>query len=733
MCIWHPEADSLIFDNNALEIVYHNNRVDSFIQSTNKLGIAGIKGQGKTFLIKAKRHELERTKSALFLPIDAVMIDSLSTDVEIRSRQRKFLSSYTNWVSIWKIAIAITILQHPDVCSSNLDMTTISVSKSTHELLEIRNDNHRPSVVIYQMLGMTVKELNNIIYDLPKLLQCLSFIDRAIFVFIDKIDQAFSHHAYEILGDTNSVVGYRNASIWQYSQLSLANAAYDIYVSSNNHIKVFYTIRQEALLDAENVAPNMYRNFSAFITKLEYSKEDLFGMFSLYICNEKNTNLREPGFKAKNPEKAFVGIQQLSHGYVNDTESFFSYIYRHTMGRASDIQLICYNLFMHNVKSLDIDMIRHIVNDTARELLKEYLAEIEPFTFKCSKTVPTLLSGMNTNVFNGRYMRVACRRYMLSSGITDSCKMQCENCSEFYPFAELYNIGLLGYLHSSQSNTEQLEQRFASPTQRVLLGESASIPTSDIYFLHPIIGDWARELRMKHRRYFENTHQVIVGNTYKCSRAILQKIEEEQDNRVEMLKEENVFISSTMKNLYNVRRIVAKALLKKGYYPVYYESPEYQIDTVSFTHDACIDSILDCACFVTIFGDKYGGEYSGEKYIDISMEICEKSGMRIVHPSITLMEYYSARKQGKYYLVFMDKSIEIYHDSEAYTKRKQLEWSQKSDMDKMALTLDFINHVNVNEYGKVPQGNSIVFYDKEEQIEEYISNHMFIQKKPPKA
>ena len=725
MCIWHPEADSLTFDDSALDIVYYNNHVDSFMNSIKKLGIAGIKGQGKTFLIKAKRRGLEKNGSSLLLPKDSVMIDSLNSDIIIRSKQKNFFSSYTNWVSIWKLALAVTILQHPEI-SNLLDSNLNDECKEpTLDLLSVRNDNHRPSTIIYQLLGMSVKQVNIALSDLSKLMQRISYIDRSICVFIDKTDQAFSHHAYPVLGDTNSTVGYRNASIWQYSQLALANASYDIFVSSNRHIKVFYTIRQEALLDAEKVAPNTYRNFSSFITTLEYSKDDLYSMFSLYVMNEKSKNLREPDCKENNPEKAFVGVTLLSHGYVKDSETLFSYIYRHTMGRASDIQQICYDLFMENVKNLDIDKIRHIVNKTARKLLKEYIAEIEPFTIKSSSKIPTLLSGLNTNAFDIRYMKRTCKRYMLSSGILDNCKMQCKECFDLYPFCELYNIGLLGYLHINETNSDEIEQRFVSPAQRLLIGQTASIPNSPLFFLHPAVSDLSRDLRNNCRRKFENTHSIIVGNTLKCSKEKIQIICDEMDYKIQCLDEENVFISSTMKDFHDIRVKTAEALLKKGYYPVYYESPEYRINTISFTHDACIDEILSCQNFVTIFGEKYGGEYAGGKYQSISQEIIDKSKGRIQHPSITLMEYYTARKNKKKFIVFMMKSIEVYHDSEEYQKRKGLSWTEKSDMDKMAITLDFINHVSVDDSDDLPHGNAIVFINSSSEIEEVISNHSF--------
>lgn len=726
MCVWHPEADSIEFNSTALKILYRNNRVDSFLNSMRELGVSAIKGQGKTFLIKAKRFLLNQKGSLLLLQKDSVMIDGLSADINIRPRQKKFLSSYTNWLSLWKVAIVVTILQNPEVNGQYIAELLKKCSEATNVLLNVQNSNYRPSVMFYELIEMPVEELNKVFADLPRLLQALSYVDRAICVFIDKVDQAFSHHAYQILGETDSNVGYRNASLWHYSQLALANAAYDIFTTTNQHVKVYFTIRQEALLGAEKTAPNTYRNFSPFITRVEYSKDDLYRMFALYVSSEANSNLREPNYKKQNPEKAFVGIDKFKHGYVNhgDVETLFSYIYRHTLGRSSDIQQICYDLYMEDVNSLDVDKIRHIVNTSARKLLKQYVSELEPFTLKTDGVIHGILSSITTNVFEINYMRSICRRYMLLSCEYDSCKMQCEHCSDIYPFAQLYNIGLIGYLHTNDVYPDQYEQRFLSASERIILGEEAHIVPSKLFFLHPSASDWARDLRGTNRRNFTNSHNVIIGNGCLCTQEALKETLKEIEITISELEEENVFISSTMNYMQNERKRVAEAIVKKGYYPVYCESPKYYIDSHYFSHDACINEILKCGNFITIFGKEYGGEYSGIEFDAFAKEIVAKSNGKIKKPSITLMEYYVARSHGRKYVVLMNEDVKKYRDSHTYQARKLLSWEEKSDLDKMEIVYDFLNHLILGNM-MIPIGNMIAFYRDEMQLQQIVSNCTF--------
>lgn len=356
---------------------------------------------------------------------------------------------------MWKTTIFITIIQNP-VINKNIDKYYFNkLSSKTKEIINIENPDNRPSLIFYELLNCTPKDLNKIFSDSNIFIQILSNIHTPVAIFIDKIDQAFTKDLYRILGDTDVSVGARNASLWQYSQLSLANAAYDIFSNINNHIKVFFTIRQEALLDAEEIAPNLYRNFSAYITSIEYSKKDLLDMFALYVSREDDDNLVCPNEKSNNPVKAFFGVNSLEHGYVKDenqkSENMFDYLYRHSVGRPYDIQKICFDLFLKDIKNLNCKDLKHYINESARHITNQYIAELQPITNLSKTEIGKLLAEITTNIFDFEYMREICKRYMIKCGNNESCKMNCQNCNDVYPFSKLYNLGLLGYFHTSQS------------------------------------------------------------------------------------------------------------------------------------------------------------------------------------------------------------------------------------------------------------------------------------------
>lgn len=732
MCIWQPDADAMDFNSKALNVVYETIRIKSYMTSPKALGISGIKGQGKTFLLKAKRKRIQdgNKDGVLIMPKDSVMADTLDSDIRISRDKRKFLSSYTNWVALWKVAITITVLQHPAIKDSDKIFSEAyqKCSCATQNLLSMSNLNFRPSVIVYGILELTNKEIGQVFLDLPILLNTLSHIQRPISLFIDKVDQAFTHDVYIIHGDTNSAVGIRNASIWQYCQLALANAAYDILTCTNSHIKVNFTIRQEALMDAEKIASNVYRNIRSFITILEYTKSDLREMFALYVRNEMDGNLKIPEMKATNPSMAFLGLDNLAHGYVcteaGQKEDVFDYIYRHSVGRPYDIMCVCQELYFGNVKSLDADEIKHIVNTISRDVVKQYIAEIRPFSFVDNRMIEALLSGIGTNVFDEAYMRQVCKRYMLVRGNDDSCKMHCSTCDGLYPFSQLYNIGLIGYLHKNQGN-DYYEQRFVDATNRIVVGNAVSIEPSELYMLHPCISDMAKELRKKYKRNYSNTDKLIVGNRCKCPADVIRQIKKDIDVQCKIITDETIFISSTMRDLEEERKVAANALAGKGYYAVYCETPEYSYSQHVFSHDSCIDELCKCGGFITLLGQKYGGEYSGSAYKGYAEEIIRKSNGRIEKPSITLMEYYVGRKKGLPFLLMVDKAVDEYQSSSERKMRKNLSWKEKNDLDRMAIVVNFVNKLDMEDGGSQPKGNMFKYYSGPSDIEITISDFEF--------
>lgn len=662
MCVWIEDADAIELNEKSLDIVYQNERVHNFLNSSKNLGISGIKGQGKTFLLKVKRSTAEKIESIDCFPKN-LMVDQLDSSIRLDKSINKYMEDYNNWVSLWKIAISITIIKS-EVVDNKTEKSVIDNSPEViKKLFQVTNSNYRPSVYINRLLRLSREELNTAINNTYILLEALYEIHQAVYIFIDKIDQAFSIDVHRIFGDSKMSRGPRNASYWQYCQYSLANAAYDILTNSNNHVKVFYSIRQEALIDSNLLAPNLKRNIESFIVKLEYNKDDLHKMFNMYVSNEDDVNLNNSTLKNTNPVKAFLGIDVIENMYISEVENAFDYIYRHSLKRPSDIMKICNQLSLEN-KDINPSKLRTIVNESAGEILEMYISELKPFLpFDIEK----LFSHINTNIINKKYMRYVCNRYANQQIDNFSCTRDCVNCKTFSPFCVLFNIGLLGYIKNDINNGKE-HQSFDRAGNSVFLDNLFQMPESKYYFIHPCLLDIIRKMRDGYGLKHFTDNNVIVGDGYNFNTAYFQRINSVINRAQKQLKKENVFISSIIDGLKNERNVIKNSLIKRGYAATMSEKNDFPMNaeelSATHSHDYCIDKMLECGCIIFIFGKTNGGKYSGDKYKEYCEEIIKLSNGRVKEPSISLVEFYTAIKKNILHYAFIDVNF----DDELYKK-----------------------------------------------------------------
>ncbi len=187
MCVWIEDADAITLNEKSLDIVYQNTRVNSFLNSNKKLGISGIKGQGKTFLLKVKRAFAEKDESISCFPRN-LMVDQLDNSIRLNSSIFKFMEDYNNWVSMWKIALSITIIKSDIIDEETRDFVFDNSPNAFKELFKISNDNLRPSVYFNRLLKLNREDLNIAIDNIYILFEALYSIHQAVYIFIDKID-----------------------------------------------------------------------------------------------------------------------------------------------------------------------------------------------------------------------------------------------------------------------------------------------------------------------------------------------------------------------------------------------------------------------------------------------------------------------------------------------------------------------------------------------------------------
>lgn len=714
MCVWLPDADAIEMNSNALNILFVNNRINSFLSKESKShGISGIKGQGKTFLIKMKRKTIQKgyeDKKVSCYPINR-MVSVLDRSLAIKESIYNYLEDFSVWINIWKLSLVITLMQDPE---SNIYYKNISfndmkrVEPILNKLFIMENSTLSITNVFSKLLKLDKKNLNILVRSTNELLLYLDRINYGVCFFIDKTDQAFSLDKYPPFGSTKASTGPRNASFWQYAQFSLAIMSYDIN-NINNHIKVYFTLRNEALVDAEKLDQNSFRNVKSYIMNLDYSKQELREMFEMYIKAEDESLLKNPSNLKTDVSKAFVGFNKIDHQYINKSEDIFDYIYRHSMKRPCDIMSICKDI-SNNLNHLDKYYLRQTVNKSARTCLKNYLAEQKPFLSCDFNELLEVLVGVNTNVFTLHFMKNACDRYNLSKNNVRRCTRNCLDCQSLQPFSVLYNIGLLGYI---KENTN--EMFFSKPGHSIISLNSHSLTNHKLFFLHPCLTDLVSLARRNRNLNFYYNNYLIVSDGNIITNSDIKAAMKNFKSYYKKMTDEKIFVSSTVNDLKKERSILRDRIFKLNKTPIMseYEDFRYISDLKLHSHDVCIKEALTCKNLIFIVGRKYGGNYSGINYEQIREKIKKDSKEKIISPSISLMEFYAFKnKKDKYYHIFVSEMImNCLRDDE-----KRIE----QDIDKEIITeVNFLNHLANSE--KV-HGNWFHVYKDMDDFEQRINS-----------
>jgi hypothetical protein len=736
MIIWRTDADGFKGGDRGLKIIFENNAVKNFLTDPKMLGVAATKGQGKTFLIKAKRNRLHNstnpesdTTSVDCFPKDVSLVDTFSSTIDINKPLKGLLKHYYNWVTLWQFSIVATIVssiqyrnlyKSNDFASFSQDVLTFfnrKINEKGDIVYEeyILNQKNRPSIIFSLLLKSDFSTLKCIIEETNRALYLLDRISNGVYFFIDKVDQAFSSLIYN---SGTSRKQNSNHFYWQYIQYALADASYKLF-TLNNHIKVYYTIRQEAIINSHELAQDISRNIESYLVQISYSKNDLFEMFRLYVENESDEYLFDSTFKYSDAEKAMFGFNTIEHAYFPETvEKTFDYLYRHSLRRPYDIIKLCRELYLKGLKTMDIKTFRRTVNDISYNTLLQYLTEVDPFIVFSKKEIDNLLKTLNTNIFDSDYMKFACESFNMRNEIDSKCSKDCLSCNNMHPFSSLYNIGLLGYLRTSSDNPEPYQYFLPIGDSKLKL-DKHDLTRSELYFLHPSLCDETENLRESIRKKFFRSEYTIVGEGIEVDRDKVDKIKESLQNYKNKIDDDKIFVSSTIKDIKNYRDVVKTTLLDLYLFPVMSEEPEFPYGGNDVdSHDHCIDELLKCKQLVFLIGTEYGGIYCGNKYKNYAEAIKKESKGKINEPSISLVEFFVARKNKINYKIFVSKTVM----KEKEDRSKGIKTANAVCDQRVFDIVNFVNHL---QEGDNREGNWFLTFENEEHLDRLLRNQHF--------
>ena len=658
-------ADVYGFSDKQIEnVIYRNANIDKFMDASNSMGISGCKGMGKTFLLKAKRMSLMQDSSTLFLPKDQ-LVDTPGPIV-LNHNQVNFLSSYQNWVSLWTFCICCYILSQEEFSGIITVQDLASIPKEISSIVQSRNDG------VFHVLSKLLASgesslLRKAILSSAIIFQLSQRINRPVVLFVDKLEEPFNRGFYKIPGSTHSAEGKYNSSIWSYSQLSFAEAVYVLY-SGRHHIKVFYSIREEALYGGESVSTEFSKLYKEMIAKIEYSFQDLEKMFNSYISLEQDGNLYDYKNKTIDPCFALCGLSRIKHR-SGRIESLWAYIYRHSLGRPRDIMEMGIALYDNIVeknknkrmnKSERTRECRHWINQIATRICKEYIHGLEPFmgfdeNVEFSQKVEEFLSLLPTNVFT-----LESASYYCHLANCNNSPLNCINCNYIHFFSTLYNIGLLGYIYSSRS--ERGYKNSIKPLGDSVFNYSAqTLPDGELYYVHPGIGNMIQEVRESRLQKYIGSNIIINSSEVFINKQQLIRLKHLASALLGNQYSRRVFITSTDRHMKDERQQIIDFLESRGYEVMAFERPDFpnipaDKDGKGATHDHCIDVALRCRYLVYMFDGDFGGKYSGDDY---KSYIIDKKGIITIEPSVSFVEYLVAKEYKKDVLVYVLNDVDV--------------------------------------------------------------------------
>jgi hypothetical protein len=428
-------------------------------------------------------------------------LDYIKDIGDLDKNMHRFLSRYENAEKAWLLALQSSIANYFIRLYHKDEIDDIKEDyKSFHSKLSsiIFDKNQVTPVQALERIiiekGLIEKEYNRAKITVGALFD--RFVSSGIYVFIDRIDQALQNHGKEL---------------WISMQAGLLEAAWNV-MRNNNHVKIFTSIRLEAFYNYHSANKQA---LMGEVTFLNYDHEDLFDMMvSLVKCYSDDNNKNDEDTKTSDKdEKRFYnhfGIDKdFTHPERGDKETAFDYMLSHTIRRPRDLVVMAAHYKKSKEKSLDsVYNFRKEVNKIANKDIGKSLF-VEYGLFLPSLHDPerrgVFFSNIHRNVLKYDELKKICAKYNDKHDCDD---INCQTCTAFHPFCELYNIGLIGVIEEEYGEKCQ----FFVPPYDMKIESLRHLGISDFYFIHPCLYQNIRdERRIKHMEDFRQVPLIPVG------------------------------------------------------------------------------------------------------------------------------------------------------------------------------------------------------------------------------
>lgn len=449
--------------------IYVNGEIRNFLNDNNKLFIIATKGMGKTLLMRVKRGMLRNYRSADTEPMLVIPSENAEVDTPVLGKDmpRNGFQDINLWSGLWQISILLSVLTHINeryvIKDTDLLVDVVDAMKIDDNfkeiILEYLSKGHQflPSHFLTLLINAYSEN------DIRSLADCASLvvgmarnlITSGVVVLIDAFDQTLT-------ASSNC-----NLEAWKNGQLGLAKAAHALF-TSNHHLKVICTLRQEAWSGFVDVNKQVMGSHALLLT---YSKADLAAMFAMQVA--QYTNYRSIS--------EFVGGSEIRNMYCKKAEDVFTYIYRHSIGTPRSLAIFGAKLDARHLGQLPEserdEELRRAVDDAACSNAYDYLVSEKSHLLKTltsAERVDSLLALIPSNVLPYETLREINEAFCCRTGLDSA-----------HPFCELFNVGLLGYVKQDAVNGGFV-QHFKKPFE-FDWHRHEIIDQKALYLIHPAL------------------------------------------------------------------------------------------------------------------------------------------------------------------------------------------------------------------------------------------------------
>ncbi|MDH3641652.1 MAG: toll/interleukin-1 receptor domain-containing protein [Gammaproteobacteria bacterium] len=490
---WTIDADDIqIAEDFDASLLHKTVWIEDFLDASrdDKFIVVGTKGFGKTLLLKAKRIRVQET-GQLCLPQDTLLDKPVGDKVFSRGQVNVYESDIEPWNRIWLTSVACAVLKHtglpedlhlsPQFANLIHNAQLRSVLDHFVTLLDFSpGDMHRCAQETNTMLVPLLRSLNH-----------------PVAVFIDSVDEYFNKHIHTPIWRA-SFSGELSPDIWFLSQMSLVEVAYQLR-RITKHLKVFVSVRKEAFERLAETSP-MVQQYRGSAIDATYSENSLRQIFTNNILADRKSNLAAPERLSDDAIVAFLGLSSTTHGFTGGVEDAFGYIERHTLLRPRDLMTVGQKLAAVEPFERRVETIfKRVVNRAATEIAQEYLNEIAPHLGDVD--LKGLLAAIPANVMTPDDLEHVADRY-------DQDYEHQGGATGMEAFARLYEMGLLGRVHTDPITGEQV-QRFLSPGE-ISFGSARVLPASGHYLIRSVLSGYMAGINGDYAARTDRNN--IIGN-----------------------------------------------------------------------------------------------------------------------------------------------------------------------------------------------------------------------------